>query len=528
MAERREIRVPDIGDFDQVEVVEVLVKPGDRIALDDPLVSIESEKATMEIPSSAAGVLVELAVKEGDKVSQGSLLAILELASDAAADAGVPADRPAAAPLATPSAKAEAKAERKALKTAEAKAASAPVAAAPVAGKSPAVPAGAGDTAGAIERPLAPEKFDSIELDRSVRKLSPAAANPVPDRTGLPHASPLVRRFARELGVPVAEAQATGPHGRVLVEDVKRHVHDRFTGDGASPSTTSGAVAGTGTGVPPVPFVDPARFGPVHEQALTRIQKVSGPALHRSWLNVPHVTQHDEADITELERFRRDRKDLASGKGVKLSPLLFVMKAVVIALREFSTLRSTLSPERDRLLVKDYFHLGIAVDTDQGLVVPVDPRRRSQGRPRARRRAPGDGRTSPPPQAHARRSLRRLLHDLEPRRHRGHRLLAHRQRARGGDSRSLEDPGEAGLARAVAHRSPRPTSARGRCGIGPRSGWSVVRGQRSVRAAAVPAAVALVRPPSGRRGPGRPLHDAPRRDPRRPDAAPALRGVRSG
>ncbi len=367
MAERREIRVPDIGDFDQVEVVEVLVKPGDRIALDDPLVSIESEKATMEIPSSAAGVLVELAVKEGDKVSQGSLLAILELVSDAAADAAVPA----VIPTVIPTAKTEAKVEKKAQKATGPKAGSAPVAAAPAPGKSAAVPAGAGDmadTAGAVERPLTPEKFDSIELDRSVRKLSPAAANPVPDRTGLPHASPLVRRFARELGVPVAEAQATGPHGRVLVEDVKRHVHDRFTGDGASPST-SGAVAGTG--VPPVPFVDPGRFGPVHEQALTRIQKVSGPALHRSWLNVPHVTQHDEADITELERFRRDRKDLASARGVKLSPLLFVMKAVVIALREFPTLRSTLSPERDRLLVKDYFHLGIAVDTDQGLVVPV-------------------------------------------------------------------------------------------------------------------------------------------------------------
>ena len=362
MAERREIRVPDIGDFDQVEVVEVLVKPGDLIALDDPLVSIESEKATMEIPSSAAGVLVELAVKEGDKVSQGSLLAILEL-TDAATEV-------AAAPAPPSERKSEPKSELKSEAKAEPKA---DADAGKKAGKK-AEKKAEKKTEQKVEQSSPSEKFDSIEVDRAARQLSPAAANPVPDQRGLPHASPLVRRFARELGVPVAAAQASGPHGRVLVDDVKRHVRDRFTGNEASPATAgvgAGAQAGASTGVPPVPFIDPARFGPVHEQPLTRIQKVSGPALHRSWLNVPHVTQHDEADITELERFRRDRKDLASAKGVKLSPLLFVMKAVVIALREFATLRSTLSPERDRLLVKDYFHLGIAVDTDQGLVVPV-------------------------------------------------------------------------------------------------------------------------------------------------------------
>jgi pyruvate dehydrogenase E2 component (dihydrolipoamide acetyltransferase) len=365
VAERREIRVPDIGDFDQVEVVEVLVKPGDRIAIDDPLVSIESEKATMEIPSPAAGVLLELSVKEGDRVSQGSLLAVLE-----GAEAGVP-EKPKAA-------------GKSASKPAAARA---PAAAAPAASKAPPTPAAAkasAPTSAPASEPAASEspaptnvpapasRFDSLELDRPVRQMSPAAANPVPDRTGLPHASPLVRRFARELGVPVAEAEATGPHGRVLIEDVKKQVRERFAGEGgADVSAGPTAGAGSATGVAPVPFVDPARFGPIHEQPLSRIQKVSGPALQRSWQNVPHVTQHDEADITELERFRRDRKDQASAKGVKLSPLLFVMKAVVIALREHPALRSTLSPERDRLLVKDYFHLGIAVDTDQGLVVPV-------------------------------------------------------------------------------------------------------------------------------------------------------------
>jgi pyruvate dehydrogenase E2 component (dihydrolipoamide acetyltransferase) len=358
VAERREIRVPDIGDFDQVEVVEVLVQPGDQVAIDDPLVSIESEKATMEIPSPAAGVLLELAVKEGDRVSQGSLLAVLEIVDAPVLEKAAPAER--ARPKA-PEAK----------KTPVAAPVTKPASPKASVSKSEASQGASGSIA-ATESPAPTARPGALELDRPARPISPAAANPVPDQTGLPHASPLVRRFARELGVPVAETDASGPHGRVLIDDVKKKVRERFTGGGAE-APSSGPVAGAGStgGIAPVPFVDPARFGPIHEQPLSRIQKVSGPALQRAWQNVPHVTQHDEADITELERFRRDRKDQASAKGVKLSPLLFVMKAVVIALREHPTLRSTLAPERDRLLVKDYFHLGIAVDTDQGLVVPV-------------------------------------------------------------------------------------------------------------------------------------------------------------
>ncbi|MEZ4334906.1 MAG: 2-oxo acid dehydrogenase subunit E2 [Myxococcota bacterium] len=376
MAERREIRVPDIGDFDEVEVVEVLVRAGDRIAVDDPLVSIESEKATMEIPSPYAGKLVELVVKEGDRVSQGSLIAIVEAEATSAGavaesdDAKSPARPDATPPRPAPAARPEP----------EARPVSAAPPATPHSGSTaePAAPQRGGDGAATgtsigeeSEEAGDDDGFESIELDRPRREISTAAANPVPDRTDVPHASPLVRRFARELGVPVAEASASGPHGRVLIDDVKRHVRERLQGaDGSTAGPETAERAGA-AGIPSVPFVDPARFGPVHERALTRIQKVSGPALHRSWLNVPHVTQHDEADITELERFRRDRKAQAAEKGVKLSPLLFVMKAVVIALRAFPTLRSTLAPERDRLLVKDYFHLGIAVDTDQGLVVPV-------------------------------------------------------------------------------------------------------------------------------------------------------------
>jgi pyruvate dehydrogenase E2 component (dihydrolipoamide acetyltransferase) len=315
-----EIRVPDIGDFDEVEVVEILVAKGDRIEFEDPLVSIESDKATMEIPSTAAGVVVELQVAEGDRVSEGSVLVVLDVDVDANADAAV-----------------DAEAEEP-----------------------------DGEVSGPSVSPAPPPALAPwIEPSGPGRELSPAAANPVPDRAGLPHASPLVRRYARELGVPLEEADGTGNHGRVLVDDLNRQVRERFAGD-----ATKGA-GQSGVGIPTMPAVDHASFGPVHEEKLTRIQKVSGPALQRSWLNVPHVTQHDEGDVTVLEQFRRRHREAASERGLKLSPLLFVMKAVVIALEEYPTFRSSLGPLGDRLIVKEYFHLGIAVDTDQGLVVPV-------------------------------------------------------------------------------------------------------------------------------------------------------------
>lgn len=351
MSKRLEIRVPDIGDFDEVEVVEILVAKGDVVAVDDGLVSIESDKATMEIPTESAGVVAEVSVSEGDKVSEGSLLVILE--SESEEEVSVSSAEPAAElsePPRTPEppkprepVKAEAAPEQEPATQATAPT---PVDAAPAT-------TAQGETANPLQ-PL-PEK-------------SRAAAHPIPDRTGLPHASPLVRRYARELGVPVSQTDGTGPQGRILVEDLKSHVRAKFAGDAKAGGLSSGQ---GGAGIPPVPFIDPAQFGPVREEMLTRIQKVSGPGLQRSWLNVPHVTQHDNADVTELERFRRDRKALAAERGVRLSPLLFVMKAVAVALREFPTLRSALAPEGDRLWVKEYFHLGIAVDTDQGLVVPV-------------------------------------------------------------------------------------------------------------------------------------------------------------
>jgi pyruvate dehydrogenase E2 component (dihydrolipoamide acetyltransferase) len=326
LSQKLEIVVPDIGDFDEVEVVEILVAKGDVVEFDDPLVSIESDKATMEIPSTAAGVVVELRVAEGDRVGEGSVLVVIDASEESSSvEDGV-----------TTAASSK---------------------------EAPADDSDESDDAGKDDS--SPSKTVEKTAERPARVLTPDAANPVPDRTGLPHASPLVRRYARELGVPISESSGSGANGRILIDDLNRQVRDRFSGNAR---TTSGA---SGMAIPPMPKIDHAAFGPVREERLSRIQKVSGPALHRSWLNVPHVTQYDEADVTEMEKFRRDCREAATERGLKLSPLLFVMKAVVIALGEFPTVRSSLAAEGDRLWIKEYFHLGIAVDTDQGLVVPV-------------------------------------------------------------------------------------------------------------------------------------------------------------
>jgi len=319
--------VPELGDFEDVEVVEILVAKGDRVDLDDTLISIESDKATMEIPSTAVGVVVELHVVEGDRVSEGSLLVVLEVSADAVSaqsDEPVESGEPTEATIES-------------------------------------ADQASGRPASDVSVPPSPNRVERADYGR---ELSPAAANPVADRVGLVHASPLVRRYARELGVPLAQTDGTGNHGRVLLDDLRCQVRERFAGG----ATDAG---GSGVAIAPIPAVDHAAFGPVSEQKLTRIQKVSGPVLQRSWLNVPHVTQHDEADVTRLERFRRDCREQASERGLKLSPLLFVMKAVVIALNEYPSFRASLAPEGDHLVIKEYFHLGIAVDTDQGLVVPV-------------------------------------------------------------------------------------------------------------------------------------------------------------
>ncbi len=295
-----EVKVPDIGDFNDVPVVTVLVSVGDTIAVEDPIVELESDKATMEVPSSAAGVVKEIKVSEGDKVSEGSLILILE------------ADGAAAAP------KEETKAEAP---KAEAPAAAAP-AAAPVAAKT----------------------------DAGFGKI---------------HASPSVRAFARTVEVDLATVNGTGRKGRILREDVMKALKAT-----AAPAAAGGAVSG-GMGIPPIPAVDFSKFGPIEEIEMPRIKKISGPALHRSWLNIPHVTHNDEADITDLDQYRKEMDTMAKDNGYRVTLLSFVIKASVSALKEHWEFNSSIHPDGDKLIKKDFYNIGFAADTPNGLMVPV-------------------------------------------------------------------------------------------------------------------------------------------------------------
>jgi pyruvate dehydrogenase E2 component (dihydrolipoamide acetyltransferase) len=327
-----EIRVPDIGDFEDVEVVEILVAKGDRVELEDSLVSLESDKATMEIPSPEAGVIQEVRVNLGDQVSEGTLLVVLE--ADVAAAVGDSAGEPDRADAAEPSP-------------------------APAAVSEVAAPGSTGHETPPPPAAEVPAASGAAVAGPSALRAPPVAR--VEESAGpRPHASPLVRSFARQLGVDLGDTQGDGPHGRILKEDVKRYVRDRMGGS-ASPAA----------GVAPVPAVDWSAFGPVEEAPLGRIRRTSARNLTRSWQNVPHVTQHEDADVTDLEAFRKQHAAQAAARDLRLSPLLFVMKASVIALREFPDMRSSLDADGESLVVKQYYHLGVAVDTDQGLVVPV-------------------------------------------------------------------------------------------------------------------------------------------------------------
>jgi pyruvate dehydrogenase E2 component (dihydrolipoamide acetyltransferase) len=312
-----EVTVPDIGDFKDIPVIELLVKPGDTVKKDDSLLVLQSDKATLEVPSPAAGVVSEMKVKVGDKVSAGTLLALLEGGTSNGTNGDSKAKAPAAAPAAAKPA------------PAAAKPAPAPAAPAPAAAPA-AAPASA-----------------------------PAASGP------MVHASPGVRRFARELGVPIGQITGTGPKGRIGKEDIQAFVKQSFAGGGSVQ-----ARGGMGDlGLPPWPKVDFAKYGPIEAQALTRIQKLSGPGLARNWVMIPHVTQFDEADITELEKFRAHINEENAKSGVKVSPLAFIMKAVVATLKKYPTVNSSLDGEN--LILKHYWHIGFAADTPNGLVVPV-------------------------------------------------------------------------------------------------------------------------------------------------------------
>ena len=322
-AAQTDIRVPDIGDFDAVDVIEVLIKAGDSVENGQSVIVLESDKASMEVPAEAAGTVASVAIKVGDKVKQGALIATLSGA--------------AAAPAAAP----------------------APVAEAP---KAAPAPQAAPVTAPAPVAAAAP------------------SANPQIDEAGFAtaHASPSIRRIAREMGLDLGKVQGSGRLGRILESDIRAFVKTLLTSGGVAAAAAggkSGAVSGSAPqgmgGIPPIPAVDFSQFGEIEEQPLSRINVLTGAAMTRCWLNIPHVTQHDYADITELEAFRVSLKAEAEKRGVRVTMLAFLMKALTSALKELPRFNSSLSPDGKALILKKYYNIGIAVDTPNGLVVPV-------------------------------------------------------------------------------------------------------------------------------------------------------------
>lgn len=328
----REVFLPDIGDFQEVEVIEVLVSSGDQVNEEDSLITLESDKATMEVPSPVSGTIEEMKVRVGDKVSEGSLIAVIEEGEMVM----------------------------------------------------PALPTPDGVKQPGMKLPVSPPVETPIRQSTVPPSVSPATSAsqleaPLQHTTTLPapavevdssevHASPSVRRFARELGVDLHGLLGSGAKGRILKEDVQEFVK----GELALPSSEKKAgIRSRGMDIPSVPQIDYSKFGDIERQALSRINKISGTNLQRSWLNVPHVTQFDEADITTLEAFRKNLKAEGELRGVKVTLLSFMMKASVTALKRFPVFNSSLDSDGEHLILKKYYHIGIAVDTTEGLVVPV-------------------------------------------------------------------------------------------------------------------------------------------------------------
>jgi pyruvate dehydrogenase E2 component (dihydrolipoamide acetyltransferase) len=312
-----EVKVPDIGDFSDVPVIEVHVKPGDAVNADDPLVTLESDKATMDVPSPTGGAVADVLVKVGDTVSEGTPILMLQPGDGALTEPPSLVEQQEPPP--------------------EAAQPAAPAAAAP-APAAPAAPAAAPAPA------------------------APAAA--APDIAGV-HAGPSVRRMAREFDIDLGPVTGTGPKGRITKEDLLSFLR------GPAQAPAAAAAPAAGTGIPEVPAQDFSKFGPVETKALPRIKKISGPFLHRSWLNVPHVTHNDEADITDLDKYRKELDTAAKADGYRVTLLAFLVKACVSVLKQFPEFNSSLSPEKDSLILKQFYNIGIAVDTPDGLVVPV-------------------------------------------------------------------------------------------------------------------------------------------------------------
>jgi pyruvate dehydrogenase E2 component (dihydrolipoamide acetyltransferase) len=335
--------VPDLGNFNDVAVIELLVQPGESVQVDTPLITLETEKATMDVPSPEAGVIERLHVQKGSHVSAGSPIATLQVAEATAA-------KPGAAPQPQPQ------------QAAPARPAAAPAPAAPA----PAPPA----------KPAAPPKStppaadDTLRVPAALSQPLPSAPTPSSEEgIARAHASPSVRKFARELGADLSRIQGSGQKGRITEEDVKGFVKSalaRATGGAARPSGGEANPAW-----PTVAIPDFAQFGPIEVKPLSRVQRISGPRLHASWVNLPHVTQFDEADITQLEETRKGLKARADSAGVKLTPLAFIVRACVRALQEYPLFNSSLDARGENLIYKKYFHVGFAADTPHGLMVPV-------------------------------------------------------------------------------------------------------------------------------------------------------------
>ena len=312
-----EVRIPDIGDFKEVGVIEVLVSPGDRVEKETSLITVESDKATMEIPSPVAGIVKELKIKLGDKVAEGSVILILEEAAGAAAPAQAATAASAPAPVAVP----------------------------------------------------APSIIAPPPEPKPIAKPDPVPVEPQEATVSKPHASPSIRAFARELGVDLAKVKGSGPKGRITREDVQGYVKGALSG--IKPAGAPGVSGGLPFNLPELASIDFAKFGPVETKPLSRIKKISGAFLHRNWISIPHITQFDEADITELESFRKSNTADTEKQGFKLTMLAFLIKASVTALRQFPEFNASLDKSGENLVLKKYFHIGVAVDTPEGLVVPV-------------------------------------------------------------------------------------------------------------------------------------------------------------
>ncbi len=324
------VEVPDIGDFADVEVIEILVAVGDSVSVEQSLITVESDKASMEIPSPAAGTVKALRVSVGDKVSKGS--AVLELETAGQAGSSTPAPARESAPSPSPA------------------------------------PGGGSSAPAAPERPAGRSEPAQPSRERSL----PVAPRPGDlDRIVKPHASPSVRAFARELGVDLHRVSGSGPKQRILREDVSAFVKRSLAGQGAPGAAASGAATGDGAalGLIPWPKVDFAKFGPVETRPLSRIKKISAANLHRNWVMIPHVTNHDDADITELESLRKQLNREYEREGIKVTMLAFLVKACVAALKKFPEFNASL--EGEEIVLKQYYHIGVAADTPNGLVVPV-------------------------------------------------------------------------------------------------------------------------------------------------------------